>query len=303
MNYIELLKTSAERAGNCACMGLDPCMEMLPAKNGNPEQKITSFFEQLFSKMKEKKLCPAAFKPNIGYYSALDRPLNGEFFGSSALAAVIKMIKAHFCGIPIILDSKRGDIARSSLNYAIEAFTCWNADAVTVSPYMGTDSVMPFVEKDYAEKGAYILNRTSNSGAKDFQNLKVQKKECCGKENCTENLYIAVAKKIAEYAGNGLCTGAVAGATGLDELKNIAGFYSKEAEVPLLIPGVGSQGGSATEVLSILNAVNYDTRLVRINSSGGLTHPWKPAAVPDNCFEICIENIEKLLKETSLAKR
>lgn len=297
MNYLGLLRTSAERAGNCACMGLDPCLEMLPRGNGNPEQRITLFFEELFSRMKTRNLCPAAFKPNIGYYSAIDRPLDGEFYGSKALASVIKMIKKNFCGIPVILDSKRGDIARSSLNYAVEAFEGWGADAVTVSPYMGTDSVMPFVEKAYTEKGAYILNRTSNSGAKDFQNLKIAAQEY----SCPDfYLYTAVAKKIAEYAGSGLCTGAVAGATGIEELRNLVHFYSGETPVPLLIPGVGSQGGNAPEVLEVLNAANYDLKLVRINSSGGLTHPWKSSSVPSNCFDMCIENIEKLLNETEL---
>lgn len=297
MNYIELLKTSAEISGNCACMGLDPCIEMLPIKKENPEQCITSFFEELFSSMKNKNLCPAAFKPNIGYYSALDKPLDGEFYGSKALASVIKMIREKFKGIPIILDSKRGDISRSSFNYAIEAFDCWHADAVTVSPYMGTDSIMPFVEKSYKVKGAYILNRTSNSGGKDFQNLKITD----SLNNGNSHLYIAVAKKISEYAKSGFCTGAVTGATGIEELKNIACFYAGEKPVPLLIPGVGSQGGSASEVLSILKDANYDLSIVRINSSGGLTHPWKSSVIPENYLEICIENIEKLLQQTSLS--
>ncbi|MGP1439010.1 MAG: orotidine-5'-phosphate decarboxylase, partial [Treponema sp.] len=112
MKYIDLLKTSTKNCGNCACMGLDPILEFLPQKE-NISNTIVSFFEDLFSKMKERNLNPSAFKPNIGYYSVYDKPFENDFSGSIALAKIIKMIKTFFPNTPIILDSKRGDIARS----------------------------------------------------------------------------------------------------------------------------------------------------------------------------------------------
>ncbi|UTC78471.1 orotidine-5'-phosphate decarboxylase [Treponema sp. OMZ 799] len=295
MNYIELLKKSAEKTNNCTCMGLDPVLEAIPNKTGNVKENLVSFFKELFDKMQKKNLIPAAFKPNIGYYSALDKPREKDFSGSESLAEILSLIEKHFPGIPVILDSKRGDIARSSLNYAIEAFDGWKADAVTISPYMGSDSILPFVSEKYIDKGAYILNRTSNPGAKDFQNLRMSPD---GKEN--SELYIEIAKKIAFYANEFPGTGAVVGATGMEELKLIAEIYAKAKEVPMLIPGVGSQGGDAKTVMEVLKNAGCDLTLIRINSSSGLTHPWKKTPVPENYLELCISNTEKLLSETAI---
>ncbi len=291
MNYIELLKTSAERTNNCACMGLDPQLESIPNKTGNLKEDIFLFFKELFSAMRQKKLYPAAFKPNIGYYTALDKPRRNDFSGSQTLAEIMDILQKDFAGIPIILDSKRGDIARSSLNYAIEAFDGWHADAVTISPYMGSDSILPFISEKYIKHGAYILNRTSNPGAADLQNLQV---------NNSEFLYENIAKQIVTYAQKYPGTGAVAGATGMEELKVIAKIYASGGEVPLLIPGVGSQGGSADEVISVLKDAGFDLRLIRINSSSALTHPWKKSPPPENYLEVCLSNIKELLDKTRL---
>ncbi len=292
MNYISLLKESAKQAGNCACMGLDPQWQFLPKKSDNVKEDILSFFSELFLGMKERELSPSAFKPNIGYYSALDKPREKDFSGSEALAEIMDLLQKHFPNVPIILDSKRGDIARSSLNYAIEAFDCWKADAITISPYMGSDSILPFISKDYEGRGCYILNRTSNPGAADFQNLKI--------ENESE-LYKTVAENIANYAKEHPGAGAVVGATGLDELKDIAEIYAEKAEVPLLIPGVGSQGASAKDVLGILKNAGYDLSLVRINSSSALTHPWKNSTPTEDYLQVCLTAIEKLLSETAIS--
>ena len=292
MSYIDLLKESAESVGNCTCMGLDPQLEVLPGEGGTRE-KLNSYFETLFRRMRLEGVSVAAFKPNIGYYSALDNPRDEDFSGSLALVDVLDMLDTFFPGIPVILDSKRGDIARSSLNYAIEAFDKWGANAVTVSPYMGSDSIMPFAFED---KGVYILNRTSNPGASNFQDLlvidKVDEKEIYP-------LYLSIAHAIYAFANDHKGLGAVVGATSMDELKKIADYYS-DKEIPMLIPGVGSQGGSAEEVMSALRSVNYDVRLARINSSSGLTHPWKKAPVPEDWLDICLKKIKELNGKTAL---
>ncbi len=290
MNYIELLKESVKKTGNCACMGLDPQTESLPYNSGNVKKDLEVFFEELLLTMKKKKLSPAAFKPNIGYYSVLDKPRQNDFSGSKALSFILDILEKEFSEIPIILDSKRGDIARSSLNYAIEAFDCWQADAVTVSPYMGSDSFLPFMSGDYIGKGVYILNRTSNPGAKDFQNLK---------DNEGKFFYEKTASKISEYAAQFPGTGAVVGATGKEELKVISKIYSK-TQVPMLIPGVGSQGGKACEVIDILKTTGYDLSIARINSSSTLTHPWKNSKPPKDFLDHCISNIQTFLNETKI---
>lgn len=284
MSYIDVLKKSAESCGNITCMGLDPKLEVLPKDMG-----IVEFFDTLFKKMVEENLIPSAFKPNIGYYQALDRPRDNDYSGSMALSKVLDMLDKYFPSIPVILDSKRGDIARSSLNYEIEAFDCWNTEAVTVSPYMGSDSVTPFLVDG---KGVYVLNRTSNPGGRDLQNL------IC--ENDLP-LYLNVSHKIVEWGENHPGIGAVVGATSMKELEDICSYYS-DKEIPLLIPGVGSQGGSATDVINSLNKTGYPLYLARINSSSGLTHPWKKGEAPSNWLSLCIKSIKKLLIETGVAR-
>ncbi|MCF0238721.1 MAG: orotidine-5'-phosphate decarboxylase [Sphaerochaetaceae bacterium] len=282
MNYIQLLRESAKEVGNCGCLGIDPNFSALPEG-----MNVKDFYLTLFEAMDKKGLKVAAIKPNIGYFSRLDKPLEGKFEGSLALAEIIKALPAK----PFILDAKRGDIATSSANYAYEAFKVWNADCVTVSPYMGTDSVTPFA-KGYEDKGVYVLNRTSNPGGKDLQNVQ-----------CESNnpVYMEVAKLISNWNTEYSCgIGAVVGATNLKELEDLASFYSTKS-VPMLIPGVGSQGGSATDVMAIMRKVGYPVELGRINSSSALTHPWakKKEQAPSNWIDVCLKAIEDFIKECS----
>ena len=287
MNYTELLKDSAKSAGNVLCMGLDPVPDALPGAGKPLTGRITDYFAELFETMGKLSLRPAAFKPNLGYYARLDRPLEGTFEGSLALANVLRLLRETFPGTPVILDSKRGDIATSSLNYAQEAFDVWQADCVTVSPYMGSDSVMPFAFED---KGMYILNRTSNPGGKDLQNKLMEN---------GRPLYMTVAETIAAWhtEHEGIC--AVVGATNLVEFGDLADFYAGRG-IPLLIPGVGSQGGTAPEVMQRMKKAGYPLALARINSSSGLTHPWKKGPAPENYLELALTKIETLIKETAI---
>ena len=191
------------------------------------------------------------------------------------------------------LDSKRGDIAKSSENYAKEAFDAWQADAVTVSPYMGHDSVLPFA---YPDKGVYVLNRTSNPGAVDFQDQTVLDKV---DEKDLYPLYTAVAHHITAWSSEHPGIGAVVGATSPKELGIIASLYAGR-DIPMLIPGVGSQGGSAEEVIAMMKGAGYDLLLARINSSSGLTHPWKKGAAPDDWLDQVMSAVRKLLEEAAV---
>lgn len=293
MSYLDKLKNSALEEGNIVCMGLDPVLSALPYESLPARERIASYFAELFKRMRLEGAVPSAFKPNIGYYSSLDKPREEDFSGSLALVDTLELLDTYFPGIPVILDSKRGDIARSSGNYAAEAFTAWEADAVTVSPYMGTDSVLPFA---YENKGVYVLNRTSNPGAVDLQNRSIIDRI---EEREVHPLYRSVAHKIAEWASDHPGIGAVVGATSLTELEDIASYYS-DKEIPMLIPGVGSQGGSAPEVIAALKKCGYPLELARINSSSGLTHPWKKGPAPDTFLEDSMAAIHKLLGESSI---
>jgi orotidine-5'-phosphate decarboxylase len=291
MSYIDTLKKSTEKSGSIICMGLDPIAEYLPETDGALEEKITSFFEILFSEMIKRNVLPGAFKPNLGFFTALDRPRGNAFDGSRTLVKILSLLDEIFPGIPIILDYKRGDIAQSSDNYAKEGFVTWGCNSVTVSPWMGSDSVRPFLKEAALHNGGvYLLNRTSNPGSKELQNAVL-------KEN-GKPLFITVAEKIVHWAGEYPGTGAVVGATSLGELDEITAYYSS-INIPLLIPGVGSQGGSATDVVRVLKNNDYTIPLVRINASSGITHPWakKGNAVPKNWKQLCIDNLQRLNDE------
>jgi orotidine-5'-phosphate decarboxylase len=292
MSYVNFLRETAERAGNVVCMGLDPVLDHLPARLGyRIDEIIPNYFEKLFDEMSNRYLKPAAFKPNQGYYIKHDVPLQGDFSGSLALSKTIKLCREYFPHTPVIMDYKRGDIATSSANYAREGFERWVADAVTISPYMGSDSVIPFLEYTAKGQGTYILNRTSNAGGKDFQNLKLDD---------GRTLYEAVGDKLIEWSKKYPGTGAVVGATSMKELKALAEQYA-EFEIPLLIPGVGSQGGSAVDVMNTLKKAKYDIKLARINSSSGLTHPWKKDNhIPENWATVCADALEVLINDCKI---
>lgn len=286
MSYITQLRQSSEHTGNCVCMGLDVQLTLLPHHSGDLTKDITHFYEELFSEMVKEDLIPSAFKPNIGYFHALDKPTEYTFSGSIALAKTLELLKTYFSSIPIILDSKRGDIARSSENYATEAFKIWGSDAVTVSPYMGSDSIHPFGN----DKGVYVLTKTSNPGSNDLQNILTQEHK---------PFFMETAKMIVSYSKTMKGIGSVVGATHIKELQMIASFFAPH-DIPLLIPGVGSQGGDAKSIIQTLKDLNYDLRLVRINSSSALTHPWKNSPPPKNWKEVCISSIRSLISECSL---
>lgn len=265
MNYIDLLRNSANGFKSIVCMGADPLVEKIPLE-GSVEEKISKFYSDIIDACISENVVPAAVKPNYAFYAQYG------FEGLRALKTVCEKVKAS--KIPLILDGKRGDIGKTSAAYAKELFDFWDADAVTLAPYMGSDSVGPFIE--YCEqkgKGCYILNRTSNKGAVDLQNLIVEGKP----------LFLKVSEKIVEWGSkaNGN-VGAVVGATSLNELEQISAYYaSTNKKVPLLIPGVGSQGGSAKEVTEILKKTNNELAIQRINSSSEINYAYQKQETDD----------------------
>jgi len=257
--FYEKLKESAQKTGSIVCLGCDPLIEKIPLPETNVEKRISQFYSDILDACVAENVLPGAIKPNYAFYAQYG------FQGLHALDNVIK--KANALGIPVIFDGKRGDIGKTSEAYAKEAFEFWNADALTVAPYMGTDSVAPFAKWCEKGRGIYVLVRTSNKGAVDFQNQKIGEHE----------LFLEVAKKVVEWSeGNANGVGAVVGATSMPELEKIAHYFAKQKnKVPLLIPGVGAQGGSAKEVVAVLKNAGYDMGCVRINSSSGINYAYE----------------------------
>lgn len=276
--YTEQLRRSHEANGSMLCLGIDPGVEYLPdACSDSITDRIAGYYAEILSLVKKHDALPGAFKPNIGFFSALDRPRSGEFGGSTALARILDLIRAEFPGTPIILDAKRGDIARSSTNYGYEAFRCWQVDAVTASPYMGHDSVMAILaEAERASGLVYVLAMTSNPGARQFQSL-----ELSGGETVSGR----VADAITGWHRETGCCGAVVGATHPGERDALLRKFGA-AEVPVLIPGVGTQGGRGADVRRALAEAGYPAGLARVNISSAITHPWREAGAPADWYTV-----------------
>ncbi len=210
MTFIDKLLTANRRNKSLLCVGLDPDPELM-SKVGLLE------FNKAIVDATSDLVC--AYKPNLAFYEALGTD------GLKVLQKTIEHVPDH---IPIIGDGKRGDIGNTAKAYAKALFTTFGFDAATVSPYLGFDSIEPFIE--YKDKGVFILCRTSNPGAMDFQSLL---------DAQGIPLFETVARKAKEWNVHGNI-GLVVGATYPDELKAIRQLCP---EMPLLIPGIGAQGG------------------------------------------------------------
>jgi len=264
MGYLELLASSAAERQSIVCFGLDPDISQLP---GMPAQgsgkKIISFFSQIIDASLAEKSSISALKPNYAYFAQ---------YGFEGLRALKSLIERYSGKLPIILDAKRGDIGKSSAAYAAEAFDFWGADALTVSPYMGHDSLSPFFGRCKQGKGAYVLCRTSNTGAADFQSLPLEG----GKP-----LFAEVARKVCEWHGDGV--GMVMGATAPSEIGAVLQpFRGAGKRLPLLVPGVGAQGASARETARALKSAWPDAfSLHRINSSSAIAYAHRKKGTGD----------------------
>lgn len=255
MDYTQRLKQTAQEKNSIICLGIDPVLERIPLK-GQPRHVIVSFFSQILDAVNDQI---STVKSNLAYFEQYD------IEGMQALKDVVEYAKQY--GLLVIGDAKRGDIGPSSAAYAKALYNVFGFDAVTIAPYMGSDSVKPFIDYCTKGKGQYILCRTSNAGARDLQDVS------CNKEQ-EEPLFMMTAKKIVEWAQSG--TGAVVGATYPTELEKLSRlFVDSGKEIPLLIPGVGAQGGSIRDVIAALKKTENDLALHRINSSSGITYAYE----------------------------
>ena len=279
MNYSELLEQTAREFQSIACLGMDPVLERIPLEWEGVEGRLTGFYAGILEACASSSVMPGAVKPNYAFFAQYG------FDGLKALKKVIGVAKKE--GLPVILDAKRGDIGATAKAYSKEVFEFWEADCVTISPYMGGDSVRPFIEWCEGKgKGVYILTRTSNPGAADFQNLSTAQGQ----------VFEVVSEKVLGWGKNAKgSVGVVVGATSLEEFEKIHSFF-RGKKVPFLIPGVGAQGGSASEVAGVLRKDLEAMPLHRINSSSGINYAWEREKTKDFAGA-AVRELDRLNKE------
>ena len=244
MNFMQSLRNRWNDSDSLVCVGLDPEPAKFPAPFADDAGAIFNFCRAIVDATAQYACC---FKPQIAHFAALG--------AEDALQRLVAHVHAAHPGIPVILDAKRGDIGSTARHYATEAFDRYGADAVTANPYLGRDSLQPFLDR--ADKGVIILCRTSNRGAADLQDLMVDGRP----------LYQHVAQKIAgEWNGNGNCA-LVVGATWPEQLREVRAIVG---DVPLLVPGVGAQGGDVEAV--VRNAKTADGTGLIVSSSRAILY-------------------------------
>ncbi len=242
--FIQQLAQAWKANNSLVCVGLDPEIERLPASIAAEASPIFQFNKAIIDATADV-VC--AYKPQFAHYAAYE--------AEDQLERTIEYIHRAYPSIPVILDSKRGDVGNTAERYALEAFERYAADAVTVNPYLGGDSLEPFLK--YENKGVVILCRTSNPGARDVQDLQIGERR----------LYHVIAELIAQrWNSRGNCM-MVVGATyprELAEIRAIAG------DIPFLVPGVGAQGGDVAQ--AVQNGRTRDGTGLVISSSRAILY-------------------------------
>lgn len=227
MSFYKRLNTAWDRSGSMLCVGLDPDIARFPTAMRGSVDAIEEFCKAIVDATGDL-VC--AFKPQIAYFAAVG--------AEKQLENVCDYIRTKFPDVVLILDAKRGDIGSTAEQYAIEAFERYGADAVTLSPFMGFDSIEPYVKRH--GKGAFLLCRTSNPGGDDWQTRRLA--DVDGQPRLFEHLaHLAQ----GPWNLNGQL-GLVVGATYPDEIARVRDIAPA---LPLLIPGVGAQGGDAATTL------------------------------------------------------
>jgi len=258
MSFAERLHRAQVVGNSLACVGLDPDPASLPEDLAGSAQPLYAFNRRIVDATFD---IVAAYKPQIAFYSAVG--------AEAELAASIRYIRERAPHALVILDAKRNDIGNTANAYAREAFDRYGADAVTVNPYMGADSVLPFLERP--DRGAILLCRTSNPGAKDFQDLNIDGLP----------LYRRIAEHAATHWNRQQNLMLVVGATCPREMAELRRAHP---ELSFLVPGIGAQGGGLEATLA--GGLNADGAGLLISSSraimyagGGRPEPIRAAAL------------------------
>jgi orotidine-5'-phosphate decarboxylase len=225
MMFTEKLTAAWASSRSLVCVGLDPEKKRFPERLFNRPDAIFAFNKAIIDATHD---IVCAYKPQFAHYAAVA--------AEDQLAATIDYIHDRYPHVPVILDAKRGDVGSTAEFYAVEAFERYRADAVTVNPYLGGDSIAPFTK--YADKGTILLCRTSNPGGADLQEQLID----------GEPLYLHVARKAATLWNGNKNLSLVVGAT---VPKVIADVRKAVGDMPLLVPGVGAQGGDMKATVAV----------------------------------------------------
>jgi orotidine-5'-phosphate decarboxylase len=252
MTFLDQLRTAERQNGSLLCVGLDPEPAKFPAHLRGDARKIYDFCAAIVDATAD---VVNSFKPQIAYFAA--------HAAEAQLEKLMEHMRRTAPQVPIILDAKRGDIGSTAEQYAKEAFERYGADAVTLSPFMGFDSVAPYLK--YHGKGAFLLCRTSNPGGDDFQPQHLR--DVPGQPRLYEHI-AALAQGPWNLNGQ---LGLVVGATYPAEIERVRALAPT---VPLLIPGVGAQGGDAVATVKAgWRAVDGETTSpIIVNSSRAILY-------------------------------
>ncbi len=252
------------------CVGLDPHLDRLPGRMKGDPEAVFPFLKEIIDNTQEFACC---FKPQIAYFAA---------YGLEAqLKQTVDYIQDQYPSCQVILDAKRNDIGSTAEMYAFEAFKRYGADAVTVNPYMGGDTIEAFTQ--YKNKGVIVLCRTSNEGAKEFQNLTV---------GDGQPLYTFVAERALNAWNKNQNIALVVGATAIKELRKIRDRFP---EAWFLVPGVGAQGGDLASVIEYGKRVDGGSGLI-INSARGILYASSGDDFASKAREVAAEMHQEMAK-------
>ena len=246
--FNQQLQSAWASQGSMLCVGFDPDPKRLPPSLQGKPEVIYEFCREIADATADL-VC--AFKPQFAYFASQR--------AEAQLEKLIQHLKDKYPHIPVILDSKRGDIGSTADHYALEAFDRYGADAVTVNPYMGFDTIEPYLK--HAGKGVIVLCRTSNPGGSDLQFLNVAPNG--------EPLYLHVAKLAAQQWNQSGQISLVVGATFPEEIAKVRAIVG---EMPLLIPGIGAQGGDIDATVSAGKVPGKPGTGMIINSSRAILY-------------------------------
>ena len=244
--FVQKYQNRAQSHNTMLCVGLDPDISKLPPSIGGRGGAIYSFCREIVDATADL-VC--AYKPQIAYFASAR--------AEDQLEQLIDYIHQNYPDIPVILDAKRGDIGSTANHYAEEAFERYQADAVTVNPYMGFDSIEPYLA--YQDRGVFILCRTSNPGGSDLQFLELNNGQV------PQKLFEKVAQLAADQWNTTGQIGLVVGATFPAEIEAVRHIVGDS--MPLLIPGIGAQGGDTVATVK----AGHGTNLL-INSSRAILY-------------------------------
>ena len=257
--FQEKLDAAEKSAGSLVCVGLDPDISKFPAhlRALPPGEAIVEFNRQIIDATHDLVSC---YKPNFGFYIQ---------YGLEGLAALIDTRRMIPAGIPVILDCKVGDISTTAEAYAKGFFDEWDFDCITVNAYLGEDAVAPFVE--YPDRGVLVLAKTSNRGSGDLQDLKVTN----GRE--TETVYEVMAKRVSHWNERyPAAIGLVVGATYPDQMARVRAL---NPWAPILVPGIGAQGGDVAA--SVKAGLSFNKGSLLMSSSRGIIYASRESDFAD----------------------